>query len=782
MKRILLSLVCCSSLLITAPLVQSVELTGPSSEIPVIESYGPISSTETLWAISNKLRPNNSVSVYQTLVAIYKLNPYAFTDGDVNKIIPNSVLNVPSVEFIAKQTNAEAYRLLKPKKPVAKTPPKVTPKAVVEEPKQQVEQVQPKVVEPKVVGVDPAIVEQLKSELADRDLALTNTENQIAEQEKELLVLNEQILSVTESNQALKIKLQPLMDQIAALNEQVEQDVALQNELQALIDEYKKQIDAFEEPPFSGEGIINEILRGITSSVLALLLTILTPLLLLMALFVLYLRIKSKQELALQEQEMAESTAIHMEESGKFDALLTDDLEETEAVSDEIDFTQQPTASSAEQTPEPEMPAPEQPEQMLEVESDDIGEVELDVVEESDDVVNLDDINVPEKEEFEELVASEDDPFGIEALVDEENLLIEDDEGGEPDSLISESEESVELSAADLGDTSDADQADLDLAAEWEAQLAAGDEQEVVDLDSLAEQSADEQEAINLDEGFEPEPVEQDVVDLEATAEEETEPTKKSDQEQVTAELESAHEETVDLQQDEVSEQPLAEETETLEDASPETISDVVESTEIESQQVEESGANLDQLDSELNEIAEIETDKQVEELDVEDISEFENIDISSLKSVDDSLSELDAELEQQAKQGVTEDVDFEQDLLAQQLSEKAFNEDVPLPKVDSDEQEGFIDIETLLEDTDQKELGEEAFDLEMGLDEFPDVVHAENEYENDENGIANQLDLARAYLEIDEKQGAKDILTALLETANEEQLPEVKKLLDRID
>lgn len=745
MKRILLTLVCCSPLLLSTPIVQSVELIGPSSEQPILETYGPTSSTETLWSISNKLRPNNSVSVYQTLVAIYKLNPYAFRDGDVNKLVPNSVLNVPDIEFIAKQTNQEAYRLLKPKnkvrKPVVKKTVPTKPTPVVKK------TVTPAI--PTVVGVDPNVVEQLKSDLADRDTALATAESQVAEQEKELLLLNEQILSVTEANQALKIKLQPLLDQIEQLNQQVESDLQIQQELKDLIDQYKQQIDAFVEPPFSGEGWLNELLRTITSSITSLLLTILTPLLVLTALFVLFLRIKSKRELALQEQEMAESTAIHMEETGKFDSLLTDDLHEDEAETDEIDFTQQASMESELDTPVQAEPAPVQPEpQQEEQVVDDIGEVELDIVEESDEVVNLDELAVPEKEEFEELVASEDDPFGIEALVDEENLLIDEDEGGEPDALISESEESVELSASDLENTSDADQADLDLAAEWEAQLASNEEQEVVDLEDVAAESTSEA----ADEVKKPEAL--DVVD--ELAESEPEPKQAIDE--------------IDL------------EALTSESQAPET--DLEELDNSLEQEVATQQTDISDLDELLEQSEQLESEKEVEELDVEDLSEFENVDLSTLKSVDDSLSELDAELESQTQaEALQEDEqELQDDLLAQQLSAKAFNEDVPLPSVESSDKEEFIDIETLLEDTDVKEYEEEAFDLEMGLEEFPDVVHADNEYENDESGTATQLDLARAYLEIDEKQGAKEILTSLLETANPEQLAEVKKLLARID
>ena len=49
-------------------------------------------------------------------------------------------------------------------------------------------------------------------------------------------------------------------------------------------------------------------------------------------------------------------------------------------------------------------------------------------------------------------------------------------------------------------------------------------------------------------------------------------------------------------------------------------------------------------------------------------------------------------------------------------------------------------------------------------MDDFPDVVNSEMGVDVDNNGIDAQLDLARAYLEIDDKAGAKKILLSLQE------------------
>jgi len=336
MNRILLRLVCCSPLLLNVLTVQSVDLIGPNGETRLVQKapsqaplssaqYGPIDVTETLWSISTKLRPKN-VSVYQTLLAIYKLNPSVFYQGNINKIIPSSVINIPSAAFIALQTNKEAEQLLSPAKKVAKP---VVKTAVIEPPVDE-PKVLDKVGSSELLAAGSTNVEGLKKEVLDKESALENTNNLLQKQQKEFELLSEQLIIVTEANQSLKLKLQPLTDQIDMLSEQVEEDIVTQQELQALIDQYRQQIDSFVEPPFSGPGFFNEILRTITGSISSLLLTILSPLLLIIAMFMIYLRLKYKRELAEREQEIAESTSTLMEEAGQFDALLTDDFDEQE--------------------------------------------------------------------------------------------------------------------------------------------------------------------------------------------------------------------------------------------------------------------------------------------------------------------------------------------------------------------------------------------------------------------------------------------------------------------
>ena len=902
MKRILLSLVFCSPLLFNVPLVQSVDLVGPNDQdqvtqptetiqtpssnttstpatSPVISKYGPISSRETLWSIASKLRPDSSVSVFQTLVAIYKANPSAFYQSDINKIIPRSVITIPNKAFIAQQTNKEAEQLLRPRKPAPKVTKPVVKKEVIEtapvEPViTETEKLQTQVNEDETNKieaestevVEPEIIDQLKKEALDKAAALEAKDQLLVDQDKEFQLLSEQLIVATEANQSLKLKLQPLTDQVNSLAQQVEEDIATQEELQAIIDQYRQQIEAFEEPPFSGPGLLNEILRTMTASISSLMLTILAPLLFLIAILLIFLRLKSKRELASREQEIAESTSILMEEDGQFDALLTDDLDEeesTEETSNDIDFTEDaeltavvPLETDQQESTEDESSSIEKNDNVSDIDMvQDNEAVDDDELSEDTSSVNIESENssTENDDEFTQQETNEDDPFGIAELIDSDDFDI--------DSLIEGKEEVVELSEEELSLDANINQEDLDLAAEWERQLAEGadsDSKSVIEEDIDLSITETEKNEGNTEEAeVKPEVTSETVDDIDALIEQEAE-AKPEDVSEVVDDIDALIEQEVEAENetivesaelvkpeassevaddiDTLIEQEVEAENETVVESAgsvePEDVSEVADDidalsdqeVEAENETVVESAGSVepedvsevaDDIDALIEQEVEAENEMVVESagsvepteseeltetVDADDIidddlSEFENVDLSTLKSVDQSISELDAAEEAQTEDKQLSDQpddedsddqlsDSEENSLAEQLSQGAFDEDAELPTIDKSKHDEFIDIDTLLTSSGGATIdaiNEDDFNLEFGLDEFPDVVESFTEFDSDDDGIAAQLDLARAYLEIDEKEGAKDILNKLLTTASDDKLKEVQKLLARI-
>lgn len=63
--------------------------------------YGPVASGETLWGIARDWRPDPSLSMNQVMLAILERNPGAFRDNNVNHLLRGARLQMPSAEEIA---------------------------------------------------------------------------------------------------------------------------------------------------------------------------------------------------------------------------------------------------------------------------------------------------------------------------------------------------------------------------------------------------------------------------------------------------------------------------------------------------------------------------------------------------------------------------------------------------------------------------------------------------------------------------------------------------------
>ncbi len=98
---------------------------------------GPTRTRDTLWSIASRYQPKNaSVSVYQTIGAIFKLNPAVFKDGNIHGLIPGSFLAMPTLDQIRAENTDAIVKLLQTDKGsvasvnVAKAP--VTPEPSIQ--------------------------------------------------------------------------------------------------------------------------------------------------------------------------------------------------------------------------------------------------------------------------------------------------------------------------------------------------------------------------------------------------------------------------------------------------------------------------------------------------------------------------------------------------------------------------------------------------------------------------------------------------------------------------
>ena len=67
---------------------------------------------DTLWGITNRLRPDSRLSVNQTMVAIFEANPDAF-QGNINRLKAGATLRIPSADDVFQISRGDAFDAVK---------------------------------------------------------------------------------------------------------------------------------------------------------------------------------------------------------------------------------------------------------------------------------------------------------------------------------------------------------------------------------------------------------------------------------------------------------------------------------------------------------------------------------------------------------------------------------------------------------------------------------------------------------------------------------------------
>ncbi|MGD2055300.1 MAG: FimV/HubP family polar landmark protein [Gammaproteobacteria bacterium] len=89
-----------------APQPASVPAAAPQRESA--DTYGPVRRSETLWSIAQQLRPEDSISSEQMMLALLRTNPDAFLNDNINNLKAGAVLRIPTREEITAWSQAEA--------------------------------------------------------------------------------------------------------------------------------------------------------------------------------------------------------------------------------------------------------------------------------------------------------------------------------------------------------------------------------------------------------------------------------------------------------------------------------------------------------------------------------------------------------------------------------------------------------------------------------------------------------------------------------------------------
>lgn len=59
-------------------------------------TYGPTTAEETIWSIAQKVHPDHALAVNQTIYALYQANPKAFLGKNINHLMRDMTLKIPS--------------------------------------------------------------------------------------------------------------------------------------------------------------------------------------------------------------------------------------------------------------------------------------------------------------------------------------------------------------------------------------------------------------------------------------------------------------------------------------------------------------------------------------------------------------------------------------------------------------------------------------------------------------------------------------------------------------
>ncbi|WP_053980463.1 FimV/HubP family polar landmark protein [Marinagarivorans algicola] len=174
------------------------------------DTYGPVSSTDTLWSIAERVRPDSGVSVQQTMLAIQRLNPNAFINNNINLLKKGAVLRLPSLGDITDFDPIQAKREVANQNNSIKTR---LPKAQIDASRSQVdrggalEQVQGRVKLSSTTdvagsksgsgGADGSQdTEALRSQLLNTQEELTSTQREKADLNARIQAMDEQVDTV----------------------------------------------------------------------------------------------------------------------------------------------------------------------------------------------------------------------------------------------------------------------------------------------------------------------------------------------------------------------------------------------------------------------------------------------------------------------------------------------------------------------------------------------------------------------------------------------------------
>ncbi|MGI9329238.1 MAG: FimV/HubP family polar landmark protein [Gammaproteobacteria bacterium] len=163
-------------------------------------SFGPVQRNETLWGIAQRTRPDPAMDINQMMLAIYAANPEAF-NGNINRLRAGAILRIPDAAEVSSVSRPDAFAEVRRQNSAWRQdePPTDTARLrLVPPPSGEAETPEPTVsAEAGATPADAALsgrVSDLEAELANRERLLQLRNEELAELQDQLAQLRQQEL------------------------------------------------------------------------------------------------------------------------------------------------------------------------------------------------------------------------------------------------------------------------------------------------------------------------------------------------------------------------------------------------------------------------------------------------------------------------------------------------------------------------------------------------------------------------------------------------------------
>lgn len=241
-SRHILALIATCAVLLSTPFslqfalaAEPLSIIGPNGQTNnAAKQYGPIKALDTLWSIAQKVKPDPSLTAHQVMAAIYDANPQAFSTSSYSSLEKGAILAIPSQGAMAQYPKAAPTTK---KKAVPKKPSEIKPVASTSVPSAELKKLAGQSVQ--LEGLSEQLqAEKARSQRLSDELfkmqgvqVLSASDNQ--EQKTNIAELNEKLALLNDKLQASLIQSAKQKQALDTAQEQVSTLTAIELDLRS---------------------------------------------------------------------------------------------------------------------------------------------------------------------------------------------------------------------------------------------------------------------------------------------------------------------------------------------------------------------------------------------------------------------------------------------------------------------------------------------------------------------------------------------------------------------